>query len=108
MRRTILFLAWSGVVGAVFDSAITIFALIEIALSPDVVLGMSVDQHLKDHLTFLYWIKDVAYVLLPDTFVDWLFDLPALAYFPSRIFVNAVMGYWMFRWATKMTAAGKN
>ena len=102
MRRILIFLAWSGVVGAICDGAITVYAAWEVVSRDDMGIGLTVDQHVKEHLHFLYWLKDLAYILMPNDFVDWLFGLPALAYFPVRILINVLLGYWMFRWANKL------
>lgn len=101
-RRVLLVLAWSGLLGAMADASITAYAAWEVANSDDMGLTLTVDQHLKNHLSFLYWLKDVAYFIMPDGLVDWLFDLPALVYFPVRILVNILFGYWMLYWARSL------
>lgn len=102
MRKLLVVLAWSGVFGAIFDAAITAFAAWEVATTENMGIGLTVDQHLKNHLHFLYWIKDVAFFLAPNDFIDWLFDLPALLYFPFRILINLLFGWWMLRWARSL------
>ncbi|MEL6688260.1 MAG: hypothetical protein AAFP97_11655 [Pseudomonadota bacterium] len=104
LRKVFIILAWSGAIGAVTDAAITAFAAWHVLVSPDLGLQLSVDDHLKTHLPFLYWLKSVAYALAPDSFVDWLFNLPALAYFPFRILINLLFGWWMLKLATKLKA----
>ncbi len=96
MRSVIRILAWSGVGGGLIDLGIFCSALWWIFGTGEAAAGLTVDAHLRDHLGFLYWIKDFAYYLLDDGFVDWLFGLPALAYFPFRIVVNFAIGAWMF------------
>ena len=102
MQRLLLVLAWSGFLGAMVDGSITAYAAWEVANSDEMGLTLTVDQHLKDHLSFLYWLKDVAYFIMPDGLVDWLFGLPALVYFPVRILVNILFGYWMLFWARSL------
>lgn len=96
MRTLILVLAWSGVAGGLIDGAIFLWALWHVFVAGTATVAITVDTHLLEHLTWLYWIKDFAYWLLNDGFVDWLFGLPALAYFPFRIIVNFAIGAWMF------------
>ncbi len=84
------------------DAAITLFAAWEVATSEELGINLTVDEHLKTHLHFLYWLKDVAYFLAPDGFIDWLFNLPALAYFPVRILINLIFGWWMLLWARSL------
>lgn len=102
MRKTLVVLAWSGLIGALFDAAITVYAAWEVFTSPGLGVDLSVDEHLRAHLRYLYWLKDVAYFLAPDTLIDWMFSLPALAYFPFRIVINLLFGYWMLRWARRL------
>lgn len=91
MRTLLLWFGWLSVVGSLLDGAITAFLIIQIGLG-DAPVAMSVDAHLFKHLRFLYWIKDVGYFLLPDGFVDWIFALPALVYFPVRVVTSIIIG----------------
>lgn len=103
MRTFLLSLAWSGLAGALLDGAITLYAAWEVISSPGIGVSLTVDDHLKRHLPFLYWLKDVAYFLAPDDLIDWLFELPALAYFPFRIGINIFFGWWMLKLAARFT-----
>ena len=58
-RRVLVVLAWAGAVGAILDSAITVLAAWEIATTPTLAWNMTVDAHLRAHLSFLYWLKSV-------------------------------------------------
>ncbi|MEM8985235.1 MAG: hypothetical protein AAGC95_00800 [Pseudomonadota bacterium] len=102
MRKFLIFLAWSGLIGALLDAAITIFAAWEVARTPALGIDITVDEHLLHHLPFLYWLKDVAYLLAPNSWIDWLFGLPALAYFPFRILINLLFGWWMMHLARRL------
>jgi len=102
MRKFLLFIGWASVLGSLFDTLIAVHALVIIAGDGWNNLMMSVDEHLRAHLTFLYWIKDVAYVILPNGFVDWIFALPALVYFPIRLVLSIVVGAWALSTARKM------
>ncbi|MEM9421539.1 MAG: hypothetical protein AAF986_03380 [Pseudomonadota bacterium] len=97
MKRFLIILAWSSLVGAVADGAITLYAAWEIITTENIGVDLSVDEHLRTHLSFLYWVKDVAYRLLPENIVGWLFGLPALIYFPFRIMTNMLLSWWILR-----------
>ncbi|MGF1543595.1 MAG: hypothetical protein ACFB00_03680 [Parvularculaceae bacterium] len=93
MRLFLSFVGWSSVLGGLFDGAIAAWLGVLIALgqaTPDI----AVDVHLRDHLPFLYWVKPLAFAVLPDAFARWVFALPALVYFPIRILVSAAIGAW--------------
>lgn len=105
MRGFLLALGWSGFIGALLDAAIAAFALWLVFVAGLAEAGMSVDEHLRRHLAIFYWIKDLAFYLMPDGVVNWLFGLPALLWFPFRIAVNFAFGGWMFYLAGK--AAGR-
>jgi hypothetical protein len=107
MKRFLIILAWSGLLGAIADGTITAYAAWEVATTKGMGVNLTVDEHLRTHLHFLYWLKDVAYFLAPDRFVDWLFGLPALAYFPFRILLNLIFGWWMLRWARRLEKRSK-
>lgn len=101
MRTFLLFLGWVSLVGSLFDGAIAAF-LAWLIVAGEALIDISVDMHLKDHLSFVYWVKGVAYMLFPETFVDWLFALPAMIYFPVRVAVSIVIGAWLLQMARRM------
>ncbi len=102
MRQFLVSMAWLGVLGALTDGAITTYAAWEVVQSPALDWQLTVDEHLRSHLQLIYWVKDVAYLLAPDAFIDWMFGLPALVYFPFRILINIFFGWWMFSLARRM------
>ncbi len=69
---------------------------------------MSVDELLKQHFEFIYWIKQLAYYVLPKGFVEWLFDLPVLLYFPVRIVMSVIIGWWALSIAQKINVQKRN
>ena len=102
MRGLLLFLGWSSMIGSLLDGAIMIYAFLLAAAGDAAGFGITVDGHLKDHLSFIYWVKDVAYFLFPTGFVDWLFGLPALLYFPFRVITSIIIGGWALSVAARM------
>ena len=81
MRRFLIIVAWASFLGSGFDGAITVFLGWLIATG-EASMSLTVDAHLRDHLPFLYWVRALAEAILPQSFVDWVFALPALVYFP--------------------------
>lgn len=51
----------------------------------------------------IYWIKQIAYYVMPQSFATWLFDLPALMYFPARILMSIVIGWWALKKAAELS-----
>ncbi|MEM9170530.1 MAG: hypothetical protein AAGC56_12860 [Pseudomonadota bacterium] len=92
-------LAWLTVVGGLCDGAIAAFAAYELVSADAPLLSLSVDAHLKTHLPWLYWVRPLAFAVLPDGLAAFVFDLPALVYFPARAVVSAPLGWLFFRLA---------
>ena len=46
------------------------------------------------HISWLYWIKQLAYLLMHEDAVNWIFGLPATVFFSVRIVVNVIVGKW--------------
>lgn len=55
---------------------------------------MAVGPLQEQHLQPLCWVKDVARFVLPVGVVAWVFDQPALVYFPVRVAAGCVIGWW--------------
>lgn len=104
MRSLILFLAWSSFVGSLIDAGITLIALCHISSEGWTDIGMSVDAHLKKHIMFLYFVKDIAFFLFPDEFVLFIFNAPALVIFPLRVIISAAVGAWLLALGRKIKA----
>ena len=101
MRTFLLWFGWISLIGSLFDGAIAAF-LGWLVFFGDAPISLTVDAHLKDHLPFIYWVRDVAEFLFPEGFVEWLFGLPALLYFPIRVLVSVIVGGWALRAAGEM------
>jgi hypothetical protein len=50
-------------------------------------------------------LKDLGYALAPNKIIDWIFDLPALFYFPLRVVINLIFDWIMLQWADRLKAA---
>ncbi|HUF56915.1 MAG TPA: hypothetical protein VMM55_10200 [Thermohalobaculum sp.] len=101
LRRGLVIVGWLLLVGSAIDALVLVYAG-WIVLDGAGPAGMSVDVFLRDHLAWIYWIKQVAYVVLPDGFVTWVFRLPALAWFAFRLVVSTLLGAWALSAARRM------
>ena len=105
MRLFLLFIGWSSVFGSFGDSALALYALWITAISGSAELSISLDAFLKQYVEVLYWVKQIAYYVMPESFVKWLFGLPALVYFPVRILASIVIGWWALKKAAELLDA---
>ena len=94
MRRFLLIFGWLSVIGSIGDGAISLYALWVLGSGGWVNLGLEVGPLLEQHLPLLLWVKDVARFVLPGSVVTWVFGLPALIYFPARVAMGCVIGWW--------------
>lgn len=101
MRRFLLIFGWASLVGSAVDALVILYAGWIVATGP-ASAGISVDDFLREHLHWIYWIKQVAYALLPDGFVRWVFGLPTLVWFSVRLVVSVLLGAWALRVARRM------
>ncbi len=102
MRRFLLIFGWLSIIGSVGDGAIAAYALWVVGSAGWVNPGLEVGPLLEQYLPFLYWVKDVAKVVLPGSVVGWIFGLPALVYFPARVAMSCVIGWWALAAAKRM------
>lgn len=102
MRRFLLVLGWLSVVGSIGDGAIALYALWVVGSEGWANAGLQVGPLLEQHLPVLYWVKDVARVVLPGSVADWVFGLPALVYFPARVLIGCIVGWWTLAAAKRM------
>ena len=103
MRLFLLILGWSSVIGSIGDGTLGIYSLWVVAQSGWVDLNLSVDLFLQQYVQFIYWIKQIAYYVLPENFVIWVFNLPALVYFPVRIVMSIIIGWWALSKAAQLS-----
>lgn len=102
MRMFLVIFGWASVVGSIIDAALALFVLWIIAAGAWSDPGLSMDAFLKHHLAFIYWVKQLAYYILPEGFVTWAFNLPALIVFPVRAIVSVFIGNWALAVAGRM------
>lgn len=100
MRAFLLFIGWASIVGSVADGAILVWVL-ALAVAGAVEWSVTVDAFLQTNMQPLYWVKQLAFYVLPQDVVVWLFALPAVVYFPSRILLSGVIGAAAFAAAEK-------
>ncbi|REL35759.1 hypothetical protein DXX92_10635 [Thalassotalea euphylliae] len=94
MRLFLLILGWSSVVGSLGDGVLAVYAIWINVAENWVLVGISVNDLLRDFVPFIFWVKQVAFYVLPEKVVYWIFDLPALIYFPIRTVMSIFIGWW--------------
>ena len=102
MRTFLLFIGWSSLIGSVGDLLLGSFAAYLVTFTDTVATTISLDIFLRDFVPFIYWVKQVAYYVIPTPIVIWLFNLPALLYFPVRILISLVIGWYAFKLVKNM------
>ncbi|MBX2846977.1 MAG: hypothetical protein KTR16_01555 [Acidiferrobacterales bacterium] len=100
IKKALIVVAWVSIVGSLGDLLITIYCCFLVVFETAVEVGISVELLIKNYLSFLYWIKNVAYYVLPESLVVWLFELAALIYFPIRVVTSLLIGWWLL-WLAK-------
>ncbi|MBQ4832297.1 hypothetical protein J8L70_03495 [Pseudoalteromonas sp. MMG010] len=102
MRRFLLFIGYSSVIGSFGDAGLGLYALWLVASTDFVSMAISLDEFLKNYVTYIYWVKSIAFIVMPKGVATWLFSIPALIYFPIRILMSMVIGWWALNKATKL------
>ena len=103
MRVFLLILGWSSLLGGCLVGSVIIYFLSINIADNWLLLNISVNDLLRDHVTIIYWVKPLAYYLLPDNLATWLLNLPAIVLFPVRFITSAFIGWWAFSQAAKLT-----
>ncbi|MBA6416348.1 hypothetical protein H4J50_10010 [Colwellia sp. 6M3] len=103
MRIFLLILGWSSVVGSFGDGALGLYLLWLNYLNEWSLLSISINDFLKEYVQIIYWVKQVAFYVLPEGVVLWLFNLPALLYFPIRIIISIFIGWWALSKAAQLS-----
>ena len=102
MRTFLLILGWSSVVGSVGDGGLGLYAVWVNFSDSWSLLSLSVNDFLRDYVPIFYWVKQVAFYVLPDGVVRWMFGLPALIYFPGRVVLSVFIGWWALSKAAEL------
>jgi hypothetical protein len=102
MRTFLLIFGWASFVSSLLDVAVALLAVWVVAGGGWAEPGLSVDTLLREQLPFIYWVKQLAYYVLPQGFVDWMFAWPALVLFPLRAVVSTLIGAWALSAARRM------
>ena len=102
MRTTLFTIGYLSWFGSLFDSGLVAYHLYLFATG-EMELTASLYTFFHEHLTWLLWVKDIAYAILPHDFVDWVFALPNLVYFPIRIIISMMAGSYCLKWARGMS-----
>jgi hypothetical protein len=97
MRIFLLFIAWSSFLSSFVDGALGLYALWVISNSDITIFYLSLDAFLKQYVEFIYWVKQVAFLVMPKEIAIWLFGIPALIYFPVRILMSIAIGRWALK-----------
>ena len=105
MRGFLLFLGWSCALGSIGDTIIAAYAAWIVGAGGWLDPGLSVETLFRDYISWLYWVKQVAYHVMPGDVVVWLFALPALILFPIRVVVSGLIGKWALAKARRLQPA---
>lgn len=102
MKKALIIFAWVSIFGSIGDGLIAFYGGYLVIFDAAVSLSISVENLIRDHIGFLYWVKQVAFYVMPSNIVSWLFALPALIYFPIRVFTSILIGLWILKIAANM------
>ena len=69
--------------------------------------GITGLAYITTHLSFFYWVIDLAYAVFPDGFVSYLLTWPVVLFYPVRIVVSILIGIWAFRKARMLKDQGQ-
>jgi hypothetical protein len=103
VRIFLLMLGWSSVVGSFGDGALGLYVLWINFVNDWALLNITIDEFLRSYVHLIYWVKQVAFYVLPENIVAWLFNLPALLYFPVRIIMSVLIGWWALAKAAQLS-----
>lgn len=102
MKKALIIFAWVSIVGSFGDGLIALYCFYLALFDTAVGFGIGVEDLIRNHISFLLWVKEIAYYVLPSEIAHWIFSLPALVYFPIRVFSSLVIGWWILRIAEKI------
>ena len=99
MRGFLLFIGYSSYIGSMGDGLLALWVLISNELA---LLSLSLNDFLAQYVEFIFWVKRVAFYVMPQGFAKWLFGIPAVIYFPVRILMSLVIGWWALKKAAQL------
>lgn len=94
MRTVLLIVGWASIVGSIADGLLGLYALWVILNSEVLNFYFSLDEFLKQYVGIIYWMKDLALAIMPKGLALWIFSIPALIYFPVRMIISSIVGWW--------------
>ena len=105
MRRLLLSIGWMSLVGSIVDGVFAAYAVALAAFVDGVGWGITVDTLFREHISWLYWIKALVAQIFDQAFVEWVFALPAIAFYTVRVIVSYYFGRWALNKAAQMVPA---
>ncbi len=100
-RKFLLTLGWLSAAGSVFDLLLAAYAAFLVFIEPAYDWRLSTEVLFRDHLTWLYWVKQLAYILFNEELITWAFSLPAMLFFAVRAVISFFIGGWAFKAAER-------
>ena len=102
MRGFLLFIGYSSYIGSVGDALLGLYALWVLISNELALLSLSLNDFLAQYVEFIFWVKQVAFYVMPQGFANWLFAIPAIIYFPVRILMSVAIGWWALKKAAQL------
>jgi hypothetical protein len=102
MRGFLLFIGYSSYIGSMGDGLLGLYALWVLISNELALLSLSLNDFLAQYVEFIFWVKQVALYVMRQGFANWLFGIPAIIYFPVRILMSLVIGWWAFKKAAQL------
>ncbi|MDO6548703.1 hypothetical protein [Pseudoalteromonas carrageenovora] len=102
MRSFLLFIGYSSYIGSVGDGLLGLYALWVLIGNNLALLNLSLNDFLAQYVEFIYWVKQVALYVMPEGFANRLFGIPAVIYFPVRILMSLIIGWWALKKAEQL------
>ena len=106
MRSFLLFIGYSSYIGSMGDGLLGLYALWVLISNELALLSLSLNDFLAQYVEFIFWVMRVAFYVMPQGFAKWLFGIPAVIYFPVRILMSLVIGWWALKKAAQLKAEG--
>ena len=99
MKKFLLFVGWASIFGSIVDVAIVLFATLLVLTVSGYDWTLSSETLFQVHLTFLLWVKELAYIVFNHEVVAWVFAQSAVALFTVRAIFSTLIGNWALKTA---------